>query len=90
MSVGNLKDQGNKGNNFPYQIKNLQLLGQIANAPKAVNLIEISFQDSSITGLEGLINTYFTANPNLILVSKSVFYDTISAKYLAFLTMSTI
>ena len=32
MSIGNLKDQGNKGNNFPYQLKNLQLLGQIATA----------------------------------------------------------
>lgn len=29
MSIGNLKDQGNKGNNFPYQLKNLQLLGAI-------------------------------------------------------------
>jgi hypothetical protein len=30
MSIGNTKDNGNKGNNFPYQLKNLQLLGQIA------------------------------------------------------------
>ena len=29
MSIGNLKDQGNKGNNFPYQLRNLQLLGAI-------------------------------------------------------------
>jgi hypothetical protein len=29
MSIGNLKDQGNKGNNFPYQLRNLQLLGSI-------------------------------------------------------------
>jgi hypothetical protein len=29
MSIGNLKDQGNKGNNLPYQLKNLQLLGAI-------------------------------------------------------------
>lgn len=32
MSIGNLKDQGNKGNNFPYQLKNLQLLGKIAES----------------------------------------------------------
>jgi len=32
MSIGNLKDQGNKGNNFPYQLRNLQLLGEIAAA----------------------------------------------------------
>ena len=29
MSIGNLKDQGNKGNNLPYQLKTLQLLGAI-------------------------------------------------------------
>ena len=29
MSIGNLKDYGNKGNNFPYQLRNLQLLGDI-------------------------------------------------------------
>jgi hypothetical protein len=32
MSVGNLKDYGNKGNNFPYQKAVLILLDQIANA----------------------------------------------------------
>lgn len=32
MSIGNLKDQGNKGNNFPYQLRNLQLLGDIATS----------------------------------------------------------
>lgn len=30
MSAGNLKTQGNKGNNFPFQFRNLQLLGEIA------------------------------------------------------------
>lgn len=29
MSIGNLKDNGNKGNNFPYQYKTLQLLSAI-------------------------------------------------------------
>jgi hypothetical protein len=29
MSIGNLKDNGNKGNNFPYQLAVLQLLGEI-------------------------------------------------------------
>ena len=29
MSIGNLKDQGNKGNNFPYQLKILQILSAI-------------------------------------------------------------
>lgn len=30
MSVGNLKDNGNKGNNFPWQLAVLQLLGTIS------------------------------------------------------------
>jgi hypothetical protein len=29
MSVGNLKTQGNQGNNFPYQLRTLQLLAEI-------------------------------------------------------------
>lgn len=32
MSIGNLKDNGNKGNNFPYQLSVLQLLDQIAQS----------------------------------------------------------
>lgn len=32
MSIGNTKDNGNKGNNFPYQLKNLQLLACIHDA----------------------------------------------------------
>lgn len=32
MSIGNLKDYGNKGNNFPYQLRNLQVLGLILEA----------------------------------------------------------
>ena len=36
MSIGNLKDQGNKGNNFPYQLRTLQLLGEINNGINAL------------------------------------------------------
>ena len=32
MSIGNLKDYGNKGNNFPWQLKMLQGLEAILNA----------------------------------------------------------
>ena len=35
MSVGNLKDQGNKGNNFPYQLNTLKTLGLIAGSTAA-------------------------------------------------------
>lgn len=43
MSIGNLRDQGNQGNNFPYQLKNLQLLDAInksviANGTPTVNV----------------------------------------------------
>ena len=36
MSIGNLKDQGNKGNNFPYQLRTLQLLAQIDASVNAI------------------------------------------------------
>lgn len=35
MSVGNLKDNGNKGNNFPYQLNTLKTLGLIAGSTAA-------------------------------------------------------
>ena len=35
MSVGNLTDHGNKGNNFPFQIAVLQLLEQLTLLPTA-------------------------------------------------------
>ena len=36
MSLGNLKDNGNKGNNFPYQYKTLQLLSAINSGISAL------------------------------------------------------
>ena len=36
MSIGNLKTEGNKGNNFPYQFKSLQLLGAINDSINAL------------------------------------------------------
>ena len=37
MSIGNLKDQGNKGNNYPYQLANLKLLGSISDSSTTAN-----------------------------------------------------
>lgn len=37
MSIGNTKDQGNKGNNFPYQLANLKLLGGITDLSTTAN-----------------------------------------------------
>ena len=36
MSIGNLKDQGNKGNNFPYQLRTIQLLAAINDSISAL------------------------------------------------------
>jgi hypothetical protein len=36
MSIGNTKDQGNKGNNFPYQLRTLQLLSSINDGISAL------------------------------------------------------
>jgi hypothetical protein len=39
MSVGNLKDQGNQGKNFPYQLNSLKLLGEIVGSSAAVEAL---------------------------------------------------
>lgn len=39
MSIGNLNDNGNKRNNFPYQLSNLQLLGAINEGIADLNAI---------------------------------------------------
>lgn len=38
MSIGNLKDSGNQGNNFPWQLKMLQGLQGILDEVKAINI----------------------------------------------------
>lgn len=38
MSVGDLKDYGNKGNNFPWQLKMLQGLQCVCDELKAINI----------------------------------------------------
>jgi len=38
MSIGDLKDYGNKGNNFPWQLKVLQGLQCICDEVKAINI----------------------------------------------------
>jgi hypothetical protein len=37
MSIGNLNDSGNQGNNFPYQLKSLKGLQQIVDALASLN-----------------------------------------------------
>jgi hypothetical protein len=52
MSIGNLKDSGNQGSNFPWQLKMLQGLQAIANATLQVNLDATDDQ----VGIYGYIN----------------------------------
>ena len=52
MSLGNTKDQGNKGNNFPYQLRNLQLLAAIQEccASSGLSLDEVIALLTTISG----------------------------------------
>lgn len=67
MSVGNLKDQGNQGKNTPFQLRDLQLLGQIlvainnitptAGGATEVTLLAVLAQvTSKINRIEGAAN----------------------------------
>ena len=82
MSVGNLKDYGNKGNNFPYQLKVLQglSLGQCSN------LKEYDLNAPTSAALKLALETLFQSYPESYLVSKSVIYD--GANYTALVTLA--
>jgi hypothetical protein len=84
MSVGNLKDYGNKGNNFPYQLQSLQLLGMNQN----LFLREVQVNAASAGLLETAINTVLSNSTTKFLVSKSVVYD--GTTWYAFLTLATL
>ncbi len=47
MSVGNTKDQGNKGNNFPYQLRTLQLLSSINDGIAALPGVDYETRTST-------------------------------------------
>ena len=53
MSVGNLKTQGNQGNNFPYQLRTLQLLAEINNG---INALPGSDYETRTTTYEAINN----------------------------------
>ena len=65
MSIGNLKDYGNKGNNFPFQLKTLQGL----SLPQYRNLRTLYLFDLSASTLESLINAEFANAPDSYLIS---------------------
>jgi len=84
MSVGNLKTEGQKGNNFPWQLKMLKL----ASLTQVKNCVEVQLNNTSVVLLVTDINNYFVANPNYYLVSKEIIF--VSPTYTAFLTVSKI
>lgn len=81
MSIGNLKDYGNKGNNFPFQKKVLNglSLGRLGE------LKELVTSEGNILDLQTNIDALFAIYPNAYLVSKSVFHD--GTDYIAFITV---
>lgn len=82
MSIGNTKDYGNKGNNFPYQKAVLDglSLGQFSN------LKEVALDTTDYGTLENKINDFFLVlgPPNAYLVSKSIVFN--GTKWVAFIT----
>lgn len=60
MSAGNLKTEGLKGNNFPYQFKVLQILGMVANNTDQVEALLQAIEDNT-DGVEGLLSQILAA-----------------------------
>lgn len=87
MSLGNLRTQGSKGTNYPYQIKNLQIVSALLEIQSLSNLTEVSFSEISVNNLETAISTYFSLNTDKYLVSKSIIFD--GTNYVAFLTIAS-
>ena len=84
MSVGNLKDQGNKGNNFPYQLRALQL----ASISKWENLHETTVSATSPGDLGTILEGLFAGKPHYYLVSKNIVWD--GTNYTAFITYAVL
>ena len=59
MSIGNLKDNGNKwGNNFPYQLRNLQILSELLIAANTQTVGVERFPNVIETTGHGDLSTY--------------------------------
>ena len=59
MSIGNLKDYGNKGNNFPWQLKMLKGLQCICDELKAIN-VDTTAIEQTLLDIEVLIGDLAT------------------------------
>ena len=89
MSIGNLKDSGNQGNNFPFQLKVLQGIDKAINLTQCKNLTEYYAEEGSTTGLADAIQVIFNQNPDKYLVSKTTEIDS-SGNYRAFITLASL
>lgn len=88
MSIGNLKDSGNQGNNFPFQLKVLQGLDKTANQTKCENLTEYYLQESTLSDMKTAIQMIFDSVPNGYLISKQIVWNGVD--YGAFITIGTL
>jgi hypothetical protein len=69
MSIGNLKDYGNKGNNFPWQLKMLQgIQGIINTLTTQANPVLIESGIDTVNGINA-ISTYIGATSKLLTLS---------------------
>lgn len=84
MSIGNLKDSGNQGNNFPYQKSVLKGLA----LSQLKNLTQTSATAATAANLDTAVNAVLAANPNKYLVSQSVVWN--GTTFYAFLTLANI
>jgi hypothetical protein len=85
MSIGNLKDSGNQGNNFPYQLAVLKGL----SISQCKNLTEYYFEEGNSADLANAIQTLFNQNPDKYLISKTTDI-TSTGDYRAFITLASI
>lgn len=83
MSIGNLKDSGNQGNNFPYQLAVLKGL----SISQFRNLSEYQITENNVGDLQTQINLFLNSKPNAFLVSKSIVVSS-TDEYTAFLTVA--
>lgn len=82
MSIGNLRDSGNKGNNFPYQLANLRLLDDIllaisSSSPivPAGTISDAYFSGATNAATIVLYQTWRAANPTKKVIARTMMVD---------------
>lgn len=65
MSIGDLKTEGNKGNNFPYQLKVLQGLQCVCDQLKELN-IDTTAIEATLLDIEAILQTVETNTTGVV------------------------